>query len=282
MQRDMQIDGLKTAGQRPPTCFEDWVSVTNEWRSRQAMKNIPWPEAASGTSSCRVRELPRMWEEGLDECMQITDASAAIPVPKGLGLPLRRRDLDSILPNFDRGGDELGLLSGGIIDAWFRLLVSELNKQIPESAVYIPANSPELITNSPQQVTENCLMVNPGIKIVFFPTVIRDHCILVLAFTGNKVISVYDPRGNKSTLALQKTRPWLRENMAEEGSWEVTWWSCPQQRKELASGVFMLINSLILYWGGEPKGKYGPEDVMFLRRYVAAVICRGKLPNITL
>lgn len=265
-----------------PTCFEEWFAVNQVWRLTLALKEIPFEDAAVGTPNCLLSSLPKPWEEKLNECLQITDDSATVPAPRGYGLPLTRRDISSVLPTSDDSTDLSGLLSGAILDRWFRILVSHRNQRKPGSTVVINSDSLDVATATPQEVAANATLVNEDLEVIFFPTVIkeREHCILLVAFPRKHLVTVYDSLGPKSTRVLQKGRPWVKEGHPEQGTvpWEVQWVECPQQGEEDASGIFMLINALFLCLDKDPVGGYSQQDVLFLRRYIAAVICMGELP----
>lgn len=267
---------------RAPTCFKEWFAVAIVWRLTRAMKEVSYQDAAIGTSESNIRPLPTIWEDKLDECMQITEASAVVPAPKGGILPLRRRDIDSVLPTSDFEADESGLLTDGIINSWFQILFSHQQKSEPGSTVVILPDSLDLAAATPKEVAEKAMSVNEDLRLMLFPTVIkeREHCILAAAYPQKKVLSIYDSRGFRSSKALQKDRPWIKENYKpNEGDWEVIWIECTYQGEEVACGVFMLINALFAVLVKNPHGGYCSEDTMFLRRYIAAVICMGRLPD---
>ena len=265
-----------------PTCFKEWFAVAIVWRLTRALIEISLQDAAVGTSESLIGPLPLVWVEKLDECMQITEASAVIPTPKGWGIPLRRRDINSLLPASDIEADESGLLTDGIITSWFQILLSHREQSLPGSTVMIPPDSLELAAATPQEVSEKAILVNADIETILFPTVIKEqgHCILLVAYPKKKVLTVYDSLGYDSTKELRKNRPWIKENYRpKEGDWEVIWIECPHQGEEVACGVFMLINALFAVLIKDTAGGYSAEDSMFLRRYIAAVICMGKLPE---
>lgn len=268
---------------RAPTCFEEWFAVTEVWRLTLAMKEIPFQDAAFGTPECLLSPLPKPWEDKLNECMQITDGSAILPVPKGYGLSITRHDLNSILPTSDANTDLSGLLSDTIRDQWFRILISYRNQRKPGSTVVVPSDSLDLAAATPQEVSEKAMLVNADIDMILFPTVIKeqDHCILLAACPQRRAIAVYDSLGPESTKALQKKRPWIKEGevQLEEAVWEVMWLQCTLQGEEAASGVFMFITALLLCRNKTLVGGYSKDDSLFLRRYIAAVICMGELPE---
>lgn len=265
-----------------PTCFEEWFAVTQVWRLTLAMKEISFQDAATGTSDGFLNPLPNPWEEKLNECMQITDASAIVPAPRGYGLPLTRRDINSVLPTSDHNTYLSGLLNGAIINRWFRILVSHRNQRKPDSTLAIHPYSLDLATATPQEVAAKAILVNADLDMILFPTVIKeqDHCILLVAFPKKHMVLIYDSLGPNSTKVLQKKRPWVKEGRPELGKvpWEVQWAECPQQGEEDACGVFMFINALFLCSEKDPIDGYSQQDVLFLRRYIAAVICMGELP----
>ena len=111
-----------------------------------------------------------------------------------------------------------------------------------------------------------------------------------MAFPQKHVMEVYNSLGLSSTRGLQKDCPWLKEDCSEQGKeapaeqetvtvpWDVQWCECPPQGEEDACGIFMLINALFVCLDKDPEGGYSQQDVLFLRRYIAAVICMGELP----
>lgn len=263
---------------RAPACFKEWFAVTNVWRLTLGLPGISYQDALIGTAGSVIHPLPEQWEEKLEECLKVTEASANIPVPRCWDLPLKRRDLDSILPT----ENESGLLTNGIIDSWFRILLEHREQRRPGCSVYIPPDSPDLAGSTPQDVAENKVMVDAKIDQVVFPTVIKehDHCILVVVMTKRKAILVLDPLGKESTERLEEDRPWIKEDrQPKDGDWEVAWIPSPHPRAEASSGVFMLINSLSLITIANPAQMYTHQDTTFLRRYIAAVICMGKFPE---
>ena len=267
-----------------PTCFKEWFAISQVWRLTLARPEISFPDAAFGSGSCLLTPLPTLWETKLDECMQVTDASAKLPIPTGYSLPITRRDIDLVLPTSEINTDLSALLNGNIIDHWIRILVSHRNKRKPGKTVVINPNSLDLAGTTPQEVVEKLELVNADIDLVLFPTAIKeqDHCILVAAFPKTNLLAVYDSLGSKSTKVVQKKCPWIEEKKSVPGQlrWDVVWYECPQQGEELASEVFMLINAVFLSWDKVPTGGYTQADLLFLRRYVAAVICVGELPEI--
>ncbi|KAL9134212.1 MAG: hypothetical protein Q9175_004606 [Cornicularia normoerica] len=266
-----------------PTCFKEWSAVTKVWRLTLAMTEIPFQDAAFGTPDCVLSPLPKLWEDKLNECMQITDASAILPVPKGFGLSLTRRAFDSILPTSDVNGNLAGLLHDTVIDRWFKILLSHQNQGKPGKTVFIHSDSLDLAAAAPQEVAEKAMLVNADIELMLFPTVIKDqdHCILVAVFPQLHAVTVYDPLGPESTKVLQEKRPWIKEGCVKPGEemWEVVWFECPQPGEEAACGVFMCINALFVSLRKDPLGNYTKEDTLFLRQYIAAVICKGELPQ---
>ena len=267
---------------RAPASFKEWFAVTSVWRLTRAMPEIPYSFATIGGAESVIRTLPNAWEEKLEECLKVTEASAIVPVPRGWDLPLRRRDIDSILPTKTLDAHESGLLSNGIISSWFQILLAHHEKTIPGCTIFVPPDSLDLAGSTPREVAEKRRMVNAKIDTVFFPTVIkeRDHCLLVVAYPKTKVLIVLNPLGSDSTRELQTERPWIKvEDKPKGGDWEVIWVECPHPRAEVACGVFMLVNALVLLMVKNPAKAYTHQDATFLRRYVAAVICMGKLPE---
>ena len=266
-----------------PACFKEWFAVIQVWRLTLAKAEIPFKDAAIGTSACVLGSLPKLWEDKLDECMQITSASAIIPTPRGRGLPVTRHDLNSVLPTLNISPDSPGLVTDTIIDRWFQILTSRRDQRKRGSTVFIHPDSLELAAATPQEVAENMLLVDADIEMILFPTVIKeqDHCILFVALPQSHVIVVYDSLGPESTKRLQKNLSWIKETglKPETRFWEVTWMKSPKQGQADACGVFMLINAMLIAEGRDPDGGYSQEDAMFLRRYIAAVICMGELPE---
>ena len=263
-----------------PACFKEWYAVASVSRLTLAMPEISYQDAMMGTAECLIHPLPRSWEEKLEECLKITEDSAIVPVPKGWDPPLKRRDIDSILP----AGTvhESSLLTNGIISAWFQILLVHREKSKPGCTVIVPPDSLDLAGSTPREVAEKKVMINAAIDMVMFPTVSKeqDHCVMVVAYPRRRVIVILDPQGSGSTKRLQQDRPWMKERpRSKSGEWEVMWLECPHQRAEAACGVLMLINALFLIEVENPAKGYTHQDVMFLQRYVAAVICMGKLPD---
>ena len=267
---------------RAAACFKEWFAVISVWRLTLAMPGITYQDATIGTAEILISSLPEPWEEKLEECLKVTEASAIVPAPKGWDLPLRRRDIDSILPSENLDTHESGLLTNGIISSWFQCLLARRERSRPDDTVFIPPDSLDLVGSTPQEVAEKKVMVNAKIKMVLFPTVIKeqDHCLLVIAYPQKKVVTVMDSQGSESTKRLQQDRPWLKEERhPKDGDWMVIWTECPHQGEEVAGGVFMLINALFLIMVKTPVGGYTHQDATFLRRYVAAVVCMGELPE---
>ena len=263
---------------RAPACFDEWFAVTNVWQLTLGLPGISYHDATIGTDGSIIQPLPNEWEEKLEECLKVTEPSANIPVPKCWDLPLKRRDLDSLLPT----ENESGLLTNGIISSWFRILLARREQVKPGCTVYVPPDSPDLAGSTPQDVAENRMMVNEKIDMVMFPTVIKehDHCILVVVMTKKQAILVLDPLGNESTERFEEDRPWIEEDrQPKDGDWEVAWLESPLLGTEMAAGVFMLINSLSLVTIANPAHMFTYQDATFLRRYIAAVICMGKFPD---
>ena len=267
---------------RAPASFKEWFAVTCVWRLTLAMPEISYQDATIGRAQSPIHPLPRLWKEKLEECLKVTEASAIVPVPKGWDLPLRRRDIDSILPAANLDIHESGLLTNGIINSWFQILLARREQSKPGCTVFVPPDSPDVAGSTPMEVAEKKVMVNAEIDMVLLPTVIKeeDHCLMVVAYPQKNVVAVMDSQGSESTKRLQMDRPWLREErQPKDGDWEVVWIECPYQRAEVACGVFMLINALFLIEVKDPARGYSHLDATFLRRYVAAVICMGKLPD---
>lgn len=267
---------------RAPTCFKEWFAVAAVWRLTRAMKYVSFLDAADGTSESLIPLLPSQWVDKLDECMQIREASAVVPAPKGGPLPLRRRDIDSVLPIPYFEADESGLLTDGIIHSWFQILFSHRQKTNPGTTLFILPDSLDVAAATPKEVAQTAMMVDEDLKMMLFPTVIKErhHCILVVAFPHRKVLTINDSLGFESSRALQKDRPWIKENhRPKDGDWKVVWLECPNEGEEVACGVFMLMNALFAVLDKDPSNAYCSEDTMFLRRFIAAVICMGELPE---
>ena len=263
---------------RAPACFEEWFAVTNVWRLTLGLPGISYQDATIGTASSIIKPLPEEWEEKLEECLKITEPSANIPAPICWDLPLKRRDLDSILPT----ENESGVLTNGIITSWFRILLARREQTKPGWTVYVPPDSPDLAGSTPRDVAENKMMVNEKIDMVMFPTVIKehDHCILVVVLPKKKAILVLDPLGRESIERFEEDYPWTQEDREpKDDDWEVAWLESPHLSVEMASGVFMLVNSLSLITVENPANMYTHLDTSFLRRYIAAVVCMGRLPE---
>ena len=267
---------------RAPASFKEWFAVTSVWRLTLAVPVISYQDATIRAAESYINPLPKPWEEKLDECLKVTEASAVVPIPKGWDLPLRRRDIDSILPTENLDILESGLLTNGIISSWFQILLARREQSRPGCTVFVLPDSLDLAGSTPREVAEKKVMVNAGIEMVFFPTVIKeeDHCVMVVAYPQKKVVTIMDSRGSESTKRLQEERPWMEEKrQPKEGEWGVRWIECPHQRAEAVCGVFMLINALFVVIARYPTNMYTFRDAMFLRRYVAGVICMGKLPD---
>ena len=268
---------------RTPTCFDEWYIVTSTWRLTLAMADISYHDAAFGTDDCRISPLPEEWVEKLNDCLKITNASAVIPAPRGPNLPLKRRHLDSILPASDDGTDLSGLFDGIVIDVWCYILLQNRNRRKPGCTVMIPPHSLDLITATPTDIAKNIASVDKRVDMILFPTIIkeRDHCILVVAYPQKQLIAVYDSLGTKSTKALRKTHPWLLVDPGdpEKDLWQVSWMESQLQGGEHACAVFMFINAMCVVLGRKPAEIYTSRDTLFLRRFIAAVICKGELPE---
>ena len=267
---------------KAPSCFKEWFAVATVWRLTLAMPQITFQDAMIGTANSLLSPIPRLWEEKLEECMQVTDASAVLPAPRSGYLSLKRCDLDSVLPWSYIEADESGLLTNNIITSWFQILLSHRNKTKPGCTVVIPPDSLDLGGATPGEICVKAMLVNKDLDMVLFPTVIkeRNHCVMVVAYPKQFVLTVYDSLGHANTKRLQKHLPWIKEHYRpKEHEWEVIWIECQKQKDEVASGVFMLINALFAVWIRDTVNRYFPEDSMFLRRYVAAIICMGELPD---
>ena len=270
-------------GDEPLRNLNEWIAINVVWRVAGAMPGLYFQDAKFGTPDCTLDPLPKPWVDKLNDIMQTTDATTVLPIPKAPGGFFTRRALDSILPKSDSHANRTGLLDGKVIERWFQILVSHRNKTKPGQTFFIHPDSLDLVGTSPQEVVEKACMVNADADIVLFPTVIneKDHCILIAVFPHRYTVVVYDPLGPKSTKTLLEKRPWLKEGHGRPGSdqWEVIWMPCTEQGDEAACGVFMLMNALFVSLGMDPSGKYVTGDVLFLRQYVAAVICMGELPQ---
>ena len=266
-----------------PASFKEWFAVTLVWRLTLAMTEISFQDAAIGTSQSIIGHLPTAWKQKLDECMQITDASAVVPAPRNWSFAFKRRDIDSILPISYNDTNPSGLVNDAIMKSWFQILLSHRNERYPGTTVNIFPDSLDIAGATPREVAEKAVLVNADIEMILFPTVIKeqDHCILVVVYPQKKVVAVYNSLGHDSTKALTKNRPWLKERYRPtvEDPWETFWIECPHQGEEVACGVFMLINALFAALIKNPADAYSAEDSLFLRRYIAAVICMGKLPE---
>lgn len=267
----------------PPTSFKEWFAVTLVWRLTLAMTELSYQDAAIGTSQSIIRGLPIAWEQKLDECMQITDASAVVPAPKNWSFPLKRRDINSILPMSYNDANPSGLVNDAIMKSWFQILLSHRKECKLGDTVNIFPDSLDIAGSTPREVAEKAVLVNADIEMMLFPTVIKeqDHSILVVVYPKRKAVAVYNSLGHDSTKTLTKNRPWLKERYRPMGEdpWETIWIECPHQGEEMACGVFMLINALFAALIKDPANGYSAEDTLFLRRYIAAVICMGKLPE---
>lgn len=265
-----------------PTCFNEWFAGVQVWRLSLAMAETPFPDAAVGTRECRLGPLPKLWEDKLDECMRITNPSAIIPTPRGQGLPVTRADLNSVLPTWHASPYSSELITSTIIDRWFQILKAHQDQKKRGSTVIIYPDSLELAGAAPPVITAKILEVDPHIGMILFPTVIkeRDHCVLAVALPKRHLSVLYDSLGPESTKKFQKTHPWMMEVLPKKETrmWEVKWKNCPRQHEADLSGIFMLINALLVGEEKEPEGMYSHEDALFLRRFIAAVICMGELP----
>lgn len=143
-----------------------------------------------------------------------------------------------------------------------------------------------LVTRTPQQVAESMLGIDTGdrdIKMILFPTVIKEenHCVLLVAFPEDRDMLLYDSRGPESSKRLSEKLPWLKDTglNREKKSWRLTWCDCPEQSEADACGVFMLMNARFVAEDQGPDEAYSQNDALFLRRYIAASICMGDLPD---
>ena len=268
---------------KTPTCFDEWYYVASIWRLTLAMAEVPYRDAAFGTDDCRISPLPEEWVEKLNHCLKTTDTSTVTPAPRGPNLPLKRRHLDAILPASDIGTDLSGFFDGIIIDVWCQILLQNRNERKPGCTVMIPPHSLDLLTATPTGVAENIASVDKRIDMILFPRIIkeRDHCILVVAHPQEQIIAVYDSLGSKSTKVLRKSNAWMDEDPgdAEKEIWQVSWIDCPLQAGEHACAVFMFINAMCVILGRKPAEMYSCRDTLFLRRFIAAVVCTGELPE---
>lgn len=267
---------------RAPASFKEWFAVTSVWRLALAMPEISYQQATMGTAESLVSPVPESWEEKLEECLRVTEGSAFAPVPKGWDLPLRRRDIDSLLPAENLDSPETGLLTNGIISSWFRILVARREQSQPGCTIFIPPDSLDMVGSTPRVVAEKNLLVNRAIDMVLIPIIIQEqgHCVLVVVYPRKKTVAILNSRGFGSNIQLQQQRPWMKEkHLAKFDDWETIWVECPHQERENACGVFMLINALCLIMVKDTATMYTHQDSMFLRQYVAAVICMGKLPG---
>ena len=271
------------SGDGPLKCLKEWIAINIVWRLAGAMNYISFQDAAFGTPDCSLDPLPKPWMDKLNDIMQITDPSAILPVPKAPGGFFTRHAFNSILPKSDTHPNRTGLLDGKVIDRWFQILVSHRNKTKPSQTFFVHPDSLDVVGTSPQEVVEKAFMANADTNIVLFPTVIneKDHCILVAVFPHKYTVVVYDPLGSQSIKQLLEKRPWLKEGYGRPGAelWEVVWMPCTEQGEEAACGVFMLMNALFVSLAMHPSGKYDTSDILFLRQYIAAVICMGELPQ---
>ncbi len=267
----------------PPTCFKEWFAVNQVWRLTLVLPEISFQEATVGTPECCINRLPKLWEDGLDECMQTTDRKAIVPTRGGYGLRITRESLNSVLPTSDKDLDESGLLTNAITDPWFGILVEHSNQRKRNSTIFIQPDSLELVAATPQEVAENAAKVNKDLEVVLFPTIIKSdqRSLLVVAFPKRHFLAVYDSQGREATKALQKERPWIKRKDpdSKEGSWEVRWLECPQAGGPHGSGEFMFINALLVCLEKPTLDTYSQKDTLFLRRYIAAVICMKELPE---
>lgn len=281
------MEGYLPRDDGAPACFKEWFAVYRVWRLTLAFEEIPFHVAADGTSGCRISHLPKSFEDKLDECLQITDASATVPAPKGYGLPITRKAINSVLITSDIDTSLPGFVSSFIIDRWFQILVSDRNRRKPGSTVFIHPDSLELVAATPQRVVESRALIDQDLDMMLFPTMFQEseeqHCILLVAFPKKHMIVVYDPLGPASTKLLEEKHPWT-ENYYYGGSqselpWVVKEKESPVQGEDDVCGIFMFINALCVCLEEEPGGMYTQKDIVFLRRYIAAVICMGTLPE---
>lgn len=106
----LDICGALPKDNGAPKCFNEWFALMQVWRLSLGVTGIPF-EAVNGTFELYLEHLPKSWEDKLDECMQFTHPSAAIP-----GLFVTREDLNSILHTWDSNPFLSGLVTGAIID----------------------------------------------------------------------------------------------------------------------------------------------------------------------
>ena len=266
-----------------PTSFDEWYIVASIWRLTRIVAHISYQDAAFGTGDCCIGSLPKEWVEKLNECMEITDASAVIPAAKGPNLPLRRRHLESILPASHDDNDLSGYFDGILIDVWCQILLLHRERLKPGRTLMIPPYSLEAVTETPIGIAMNAMSVNDRIDMILIPRIIKehDHCILAVAYPQSHSLDIYDSLGSKSTKVLQKDSDWYRQDPGDpqKDVWQVTWIDCPLQGGECASVIFMFINAMCVILDQDPADRYGPRDTLFLRRFIAAVICIGRLPD---
>lgn len=272
-----------------PTSFKEWFAVYAVWRMTRALKEVSFQVAAYGRFDCLINSLPKPFEDKLDECLRITDASAIIPAPNGHGLPITRKAINSVLITSDDDTSVPGFVSNDVIDRWFHILVSERNRHKPGSTVFIHPQSLELVGTTHQKVAENRALIDRDVDTVLFPTMFpggdEEHCVLLVAFPKRRTIGIYDPRGSGSAKRLRENHSWVEKAQPGESALIAPWvirlmeMDNPMQLEDDACGVFMLINALCLCLAKTPYHTYNQDDVMFLRRYIAAVICMGELPE---
>lgn len=122
----------------------------------------------------------------------------------------------------------------------------------------------------------------PTIDTILFPLhVNKNHWQLVVAFPETRSLVMYDSRlSGQGKQQLVAVRDWIKAAVREAKSvaWDMQEAVCPQQTDDSNCGVFVCINALIVTLEGEPNGWYSHEDSAYLRRFVAAVICKGGYP----
>ena len=270
-----------------PKCFKEWFALMQVWRLSMGAPENAFQDAAFGTPECPLGPLPKPWEDKLDECMQITNDSALdsaiVTPPKGRSLFVTRQDLNSVLPTWDSNPFFSGLLSSTIIERWFQILTSHQDQRKRGKTICVHLDDISLGNATPQELADRMLDVEPDIKLILFPTVIKErkHCILLAAIPEDHEMLLYDPLGVESTRKLQEKVTCIKDTreIEQKQPWGLTWMNCPEQREADACGVFMLVNAIFFGEGKSPRGLYSQKDALFLRRYIAAVICMGMFPD---
>lgn len=268
-----------------PKCFEEWFALYQVWRLSLGVAENPYIDAVFGTSECRLGALPKLWVDKLDECVQITDASADLPTPwKGRGRSVTRQDLNSVLPTWESNPRLSGLFTGAIIDRWFGIIRSQRDQRKLGRTEFVHPDNSCLFNATPQQLADRKLDIDPDISMIFFPTVIKEqkHCILVVALPKDREMVLYDSLGLESTTRLREKLPWIQNTgeLKDKQLWAQKWRRCPEQMEADACGVFMLINAKFVADEKQyVNGLYSQKDVPYLRRYIAATICMGAFPD---